>query len=143
MTTILHPQHVETDMLIVLMSDLTPERLQDYARHTWAENPDTGRRFQTDVQETDDEGKPIFEPPVRVAAADGSDLRETVHVYIHGLDHALPALTRLRPTPDVRAEIFTSRRFSHFYTLDGSHQLVEEDARGYPLHLGETTTASE
>lgn len=36
-----------------------------------------------------------------------------------------------------------SRRFSHFYTLDGSHQLVEEDARGYPLHLGETTTASE
>ena len=36
-----------------------------------------------------------------------------------------------------------SRRFSHFYTLDGSHQLVEEDTRGYPLHLGETPTASE
>lgn len=36
-----------------------------------------------------------------------------------------------------------ARRFSHFYTLDGSHQLVEEDARGYPLHLGETTTVSE
>ena len=117
MTSVLHPQHVESDMLIVLMSDLTPEKLQDYARHTWAENPDTGRRFQTDVQETDSEGKPIFEPPVRVAAADGSDLRETVHVYIHGLDHVLPALTRLRPTPDVRAEIFTSRRDGATITL--------------------------
>ncbi len=117
MTSVLHPLHVENDMLIVLMSDLTPERLQDYARHTWAENPNTGRRFQTDVQETDAEGKPIFEPPVRVAAADGSDLRETVHIYIHGLDHALPALTRLRPTQDVRAEIFTSRRDGATITL--------------------------
>lgn len=117
MTSVLHPQHVESDMLIVLMSDLTPEKLNDYARYTWAENQETGRRFQTDVQETDDDGKPIFEPPVRVAAADGSDLRETVRVYIHGLDHALPALTRLRPTQDVRAEIFTSRRDGATITL--------------------------
>ena len=36
-----------------------------------------------------------------------------------------------------------ARRFSHFYTLDGSHRLVEEDACGDPLHLGETPTASE
>lgn len=36
-----------------------------------------------------------------------------------------------------------ARRFSHFYTLDGSHQLVEEDARGHPINLGKTTTASE
>lgn len=117
MTSVLHPQHVESDMLIVLMSDLTPEKLNDYARYTWAENQETGRRFQTDVQETDSDGRPIFEPPVRVAAADGSDLRETVRVYIHGLDHALPALTKLRPTQDVRAEIFTSRRDGATITL--------------------------
>lgn len=117
MTSVLHPQRIENDMMIVLLSELTPEKLGQYARRTWAENPDTGRRFQTDVQETDSDGKPIFAPPVRIAAADGSDLRETVHVYIHGLDHALPALTRLRPTPDVRAEIFTSRRDGATITL--------------------------
>jgi len=44
MISVLRPQHVETDMLIVLMSDSTPEKLQDHARRTWAENPETGEQ---------------------------------------------------------------------------------------------------